>query len=201
MRILFKLASYIFHPIWMPFAGALFFFLVSPRFFPLEIIKAKLLAIAIMTLFIPIVFYFMMRSLGMASSYFLEDVKERKWPLLFHIFILLIILEYVLSAFDYPALYYYFTGIIISTILALGMVLLNLKISLHLMALGGITCFILILSFYFGINLVYTISFMIAITGLTASSRLYFKAHTYKELFLGYSAGFIPQVFVLYLWL
>ncbi|HET7361131.1 MAG TPA: hypothetical protein VFI78_04280, partial [Salinimicrobium sp.] len=82
MKFLFKAASFLFHPIWMPFAGAVFYFFVSPRFFPPQVTQAKLIAIAIMSLFIPIVFYFMLKTLGKATSIFLEDKKERRWPLL-----------------------------------------------------------------------------------------------------------------------
>ncbi|WP_237708892.1 hypothetical protein [Gillisia marina] len=83
MKFLIKSASYIFHPLWMPFAGSLFYFLVTPRFFPLPLIQAKLLAIAITTLFIPVVFYFLLKNLGKAESVFLKDVNQRRWPLFF----------------------------------------------------------------------------------------------------------------------
>lgn len=201
MHILFKLASFVFHPVWMPFAGSLIFFLISPRFFPLSVVKAKLLAIAIMSIFIPIVFYFMLKTLGQNSSYFLEDVKERKWPLFFNLFLIIIILSYVLNDFDYPALYYYFVAILISSAIALVLVLFRIKISLHMMGMAGLTAFLIILSLYYNINLIYTISFFIAITGLTASARLHFRAHTGKELMLGFFTGLFPQVLVLYFWL
>ena len=80
MKFLLKSASYVFHPLWMPFAGSLIYFLLSPRYFPTGVIKAKLLAIAILTLFIPVVFYFLLKNLGKAKNMFLYDVKERKWP-------------------------------------------------------------------------------------------------------------------------
>ncbi|HET7361300.1 MAG TPA: hypothetical protein VFI78_05135 [Salinimicrobium sp.] len=201
MNFLFKLSSYLFHPIWMPFVGAVFYFLVTPRFFPYPVIKAKLIAIAIMTLFIPIVFYFMLNTIGKAGSYFLEDVKERRLPLLFYIALNGIILKFVLDAFDFPALYYYFFGILISSVIGLLFVMFRKKISLHLMGLAGITMFIVALSFHFRLNLIYTIGFLVAIMGLTASARLHYKAHSYSELVLGFFIGLIPQIAVLFFWL
>ena len=84
MRFLLKSASFIFHPLWLPLAGSFLYFIFTPRFFPEGVVQAKLLAIAILTIFIPIVFYFLLKNLGKAQSVFLVDVKERKWPLIFY---------------------------------------------------------------------------------------------------------------------
>ncbi|GAB2764281.1 hypothetical protein [Salinimicrobium soli] len=201
MKFLLKSASYIFHPIWMPFAGAFLYFLVTPRFFPKEVIEAKLLAISIMTIFIPVVFFFMLKTLGKVRSHFLTEVKERKWPLLFYALLNIIIMKYVLDMFDYPELYYFFLGIFISTLLGLMLVISRLKISLHMMGLAGTTIFLILLSLHFSLNLIYTISFFIAIIGLTASSRLYYNAHSTSELLWGLLLGMFPQLAVAILWL
>lgn len=201
MKFLLKTASYLFHPIWMPFAGTLLYFLVSPRFFPQQVIQAKILAIAILTIFIPIVFFFLLKTLKKTSSLFLSEVQERRWPLLFSAFVDLLILKFILDYFDYPELYFFFLGIFTSTMAALLMVLLRTKISLHMLGLGGITTFLILLSVHFQLNLVFTISFMIAIIGLTASSRLHYKAHSMAELLLGLLLGILPQIAAGFLWL
>lgn len=201
MGTIFKAASYLFHPIWMPFAGALIYFLITPRFFPLEIVKSKLIAVAIMTLFIPIVFHFLLKTLGKVTSSFLEDVNQRRWPLLFYSFLNIIVIKFVLNVMDYQELYYFFVAILFSTIISLLLVWLKIKISLHMMGLAGVTMFIVFLSVHFELNLVYTISFFLAVLGLTASSRLHCKAHTFTELILGLLVGIIPQIIVLKFWL
>lgn len=201
MNLLLKAASYVFHPLWMPFTGTLLYFLVTPRFFPLEVIRSKVMAIAIMTLFIPIVFYFLLKTLGLVNSYFLEKVEQRKWPLLFYAAVILVVNEFVIDAFDYPELYYYFLAIFFSTIVALAFVLLRTKISLHMMGLGGFIMFLIALSIHYNLNLIYTISFFLAILGLTATSRLHFKAHSTTELALGFLIGTLPQLLLYYYWL
>src|SRR5690606_41794426 len=105
MKFLLKVASYLFHPLWMPFIGTLLYFAITPRYFPEEIVRAKIMAIAIMTLFIPIVFYFLLKTLGQARSYFLEDVEERRWPLRFYAAINLVEIDLVIDDFVYLALY------------------------------------------------------------------------------------------------
>lgn len=200
MKLLLKLASYVFHPLWMPFAGSLFYFLFIPRFFPEEVIKAKLLAISIITIFIPIVFYFLLKNLGKVGSIFLKDTKERRWPLFVFILLCFMVLHQILNKYNYPALFYYFLGILISTTLVLLFTYFNLKVSLHMVGITALMMFISI-CMYFQIYFVYTICFLIIATGLTASSRLYYKAHTNWELILGVIIGIIPQILVWKLWL
>jgi len=201
MRFLLKSASFIFHPLWLPLAGSFLYFIFTPRFFPEGVVQAKLLAIAILTIFIPIVFYFLLKNLGKAKSVFLVDVKERKWPLIFYTILITMVLNQILNAYNYAALYYYFTGILFATIAAFVLVVFKLKASLHMMGLGGLLVFLIGISLNFKIDLTYTISFLILALGLTASSRIYYKAHSINELVLGLACGMITQVLVLNLWL
>lgn len=201
MKFLIKSASYIFHPLWMPFAGSLFYFLVTPRFFPLPLIQAKLLAIAITTIFIPVVFYFLLKNLGKADSVFLKDVEQRRWPLFFYCLLISLNLYQILNIYNYPALYYFFVGILFSILTGFFLSWLRVKVSLHMLGLSGIFMFVLALSIYYRLNLIYSIAFLIAALGLTATSRLHYKAHTWIELVLGFFIGFLPQLIVLNFWL
>ncbi|MCP9198762.1 hypothetical protein MKO06_02505 [Gramella sp. GC03-9] len=200
MKPILKLASYLFHPLWMPFTGSFLYFMLIPRYFPGEIVKAKLLAIAIITIFIPIVFYFLLKNLGKVQSQFLQDVKERKWPLFFFILLVFMVLNQILNVYNYPGLYFYFVGILISTCLAYILTWFNMKISLHMIGISGLIMFFVAFCLYFHLYLIYTLSFLIIAAGLTASSRLYYKAHTGWELVLGVVIGFLPQLFVLKFW-
>ncbi|TDN95222.1 hypothetical protein DET49_102106 [Salegentibacter sp. 24] len=201
MKFLLKSASFLFHPIWIPLAGSSFYFLLAPRYFPVELIKAKLLAITILTVFIPIVFYFLLKNLGKVQSIFLENVTERKWPLAFFAILITMVLNQILDYYNYAALYYYFVGILFSTLLVFLLVFYHIKASLHTMAMSGLIVFLLGISLNFKINLTYTVSFLILALGLSASSRMYYRAHTYSDLFIGLVCGVVPQVLVLYFWM
>ncbi|MCB7482312.1 hypothetical protein [Christiangramia sediminis] len=200
MKLVLKLASYLFHPLWMPFLGSLFYFLLIPRYFPVEIVKAKLMAIAIITIFIPIVFYFLLKNLGKVTNIFLDRVNERRWPLFFFILLSFMVLNQILNIYNYPGLYFYFIGILISTVLSYLLTWLNLKASLHMVGMSGLLMFVVGFCIYFHLYFIYTISFLIIATGLTASSRLYHKAHTPGELILGFIIGVIPQLIAFNLW-
>ncbi len=201
MKLLLKIASYLFHPIWMPFAGSMFYFIFIPRFFPEEVIKAKLLAIAIITIFIPIVFYFLLKNLGKASSIFLDNVEERRWPLFFFMLLCMMVLNQILNLYNYPALFYYFVGILGSSLIAYIFTWFGTKVSLHMVGLSGLLMFVIGFCIYFHLYFIYTISFFLIALGLTASSRLYYKAHSNWEISLGILVGLIPQIVVLKLWL
>src|SRR5690606_3128462 len=201
MQDIIKSASYIFHPVWMPFMGSLFYFVITPRYFPFPLIKAKLLAIAITTLFIPIVFYFLLKNLGKATNMFMSDVRERRWPLFFFCLLMGLNLYQILDVYNYPALYYFFVGILFSAFTGFLLSLVRVKISLHMLGLSGILMFVMALSIFYQINMIYTIAFLIAALGLTATSRLHFHAHNWLELLLGFFVGFLPQLIVLNFWL
>lgn len=201
MKLLLKLASYLFHPLWMPLAGSFFYFLLIPRYFPEEVIKAKLLAISIITVFIPIVFYFLLKNLGKVGTIFLETAEERRWPLFFFMLLCGMVLHQILNPYSYPALFYYFVGILASTSCVLLMTFFKIKVSLHMVGITALMMFITGFCIYFHLNFIYTICFMIVATGLTASSRLFYKAHSNLELILGIIFGIIPQVIVLRFWL
>jgi membrane-associated phospholipid phosphatase len=70
-----------------------------------------------------------------------------------------------------------------------------------MVGLAGIFMFVISLSIFFSLNLVFSIVFLIIALGLTATSRLYFKAHTGAEIVLGFFVGLLPQLIVLNYWL
>ncbi len=197
MKWFIKLASYLFHPLWMPFFGTVIYFRISPRFLPEPIIKAKLLAIAILTIFIPIVFYFLLKNLRLVESIQLKNVKERRLPMLFFCIILLTVLNFILQNEEFLLLYYFFTGILYTSMLAFLLNIFKFKVSLHMMGIAGLTAFLVCASIIYGTNLTYVIAFLLFSMGWTASSRIQEKAHSSSELITGLCIGALPQLSLL----
>lgn len=108
MRVFIKSASYFLHPILMPLLGSLLYFVLTPRFSPDPIAKAKILAISILTIFIPIVFFFLLKNLKIIQSVHLRSVQERKIPLLFFCIILLTVNNFILKSYEQTELYFFF---------------------------------------------------------------------------------------------
>jgi len=51
------------------------------------------------------------------------------------------------------------------------------------------------------INTIHLVTFFVLMNGLVASSRLVMKAHTNKELLIGFLCGLLPQLALFYFWL
>jgi membrane-associated HD superfamily phosphohydrolase len=194
MRLFIKLASYLLHPIFMPLIGTILYFLITPRFSPDSIAKAKIMAISILTIFIPIVFFFLLKNLKVIDSIHLKKVQERKIPLLFFCIILLTVNNFILQSYNQTELYFFFTCILYSNILALLLAYFKIKASLHLIGISGVVGFILLLSFIYQTNLLYLIAISIFSMGWIAASRLEAKAHNAKEIAWGLFIGLIPYI-------
>ena len=201
MKYLVRSFSYIFHPLFMPIAGVVLYFIISPRFFNSQFLYSKIFATSIMTIIIPVLSFFMLKNLGQVSEIHLKEVNERRYPLLMQALFTFILLQIVFDGYEIPELYFYFTGILGSSVAALVLVFFKFKASLHMVGIVGLTTFILGLSLHYGQNLLVLLSILIIGIGGTASSRLDAKAHTVPELIVGCIVGFIPQLLVFNYWL
>lgn len=70
-----------------------------------------------------------------------------------------------------------------------------------MLAISGLTTFIIGLSIHYQTNLVLLIGVLVLLNGAIASSRLLLKAHSSTELILGMCIGSIPQFLAFAYWL
>ncbi|OAB80493.1 hypothetical protein [Cochleicola gelatinilyticus] len=201
MNWFLRIAAYLFHPLLMPLLGGVVYYTITPRYIEPELIQANLLAIAIITVFIPIITFFLLKNLGVIESIHLENVKERKVPLMVQSVLLLLIIKVVFNVYDSPEMYYFFVGILFSSITALMLVLLKFKVSLHQIGIAGVTMFLIALSVHFKVNVLLGLSVFFIINGWVASSRLHTESHTLAELIIGFFVGMLPQLILLNFWL
>ncbi|MDG2052951.1 MAG: hypothetical protein P8J69_04215 [Flavobacteriaceae bacterium] len=201
MNYFLRSAAYIFHPLLIPLIGARLYFGLTPRFIEPQIINVKTYAIIIITILIPLISYFLLKNLGLVKSINLKEVQERKFPLMIQTLLVLIIIKMVFSSYQSPEMYYFFVGVLFTTISALVLVLFNFKVSLHLMGVAGLTMFLIALSIHFNKNYLLEIGIFFLINGWVASSRLDTKSHTIPELLTGFFIGLIPQIVMLNYWL
>ncbi|WP_417199306.1 hypothetical protein [Bizionia sp.] len=201
MNFILRSVSFIFHPIVMPLLGVIFYFSKSPRYLPMEIIQAKVVSLFILTILLPILLYFLLKSLGKTDSIYLQSTKERILPLILNAIITLLIVIRVLPSHEITELYYFFVGILLSTLSCLILAVLKFKASIHMMAVSGVFMFYLALSIHFSININGTLALMAILMGAIATSRLHVKAHTYPELITGIFIGLVPQIILVNYWL
>ncbi len=201
MRIFLKVISYIFHPLFVPIAGTLTYFIITPKYSPLELQSGNILPIFILTVIIPIISFFILRNLGVVNTVFMPSIKERKYPLIIHITLLVLILVKVIPNSYTIELYYFFLGLIAASCATLMLLFLKLKSSMHMMGMGSLLMFLISLSIHFETNITLAISGFTLATGLVATSRLYLQAHNKAELIVGFLMGLTSQLFTIKFWL
>ena len=201
MNYFLQSASFIFHPLLMPLVGVGLYFKLTPKFIEPEIIIIKTYAIIIITILIPLISFFLLKNSGLVKSINLKEVKERKYPLMIQIILIFIIITRVFTKYHHPELYYFFIAVAVSSLVALILVIVNFKVSLHQMGIAGVTMFLIALSIHFTENYLFEISLFFIINGWVASSRLETKSHSISELIIGFIVGVFPQFIILNYWL
>ncbi len=201
MRQFFLLTSYIFHPLFVPLAGTAAYFLVTPKYTPIEVQSGNILPIFILTIIIPIISFFILRNLGVVQSIFLMSTKERMFPLIISIALLLMILIKVIPNNYTSELYFYFVGLVGAAIASLVLLFLNFKNSLHMVGMGSFLMYLINLSIHFEINIIVAISLFTLLTGLVATARLYLDAHSRAEVLVGLITGLCSQLLTVKFWL
>lgn len=195
-----KAISYIFHPLFIPFVGVCFFYHVNPTYVPQEIMQKKILATFILSVLIPFLFFALLRTIGKASSVMLDNVNERRIPLMVSMILTFLIARWIFYDFDSTVLYYFFIGILFSSMLCYLLSLIGFKASVHMMAVTGLTVFFTALSINFQTNIYLILTLLLFLNGAVASSRLHLKAHTPIELVIGSIVGTAPQFILIFYW-
>jgi len=201
MRLFQKVISYIFHPLLIPIAGTLAYFLITPKYSPLELQSGNILPIFILTVIIPIITFLILKNIGYVSSIQLPTIQERKYPLYINLVLLFMVVYKVIPNNYIIELYYYFVGLIAATFATLVLLLFKIKSSMHLLGMGSLFMFLINLSIHFEINITLALSLFILAIGLVATSRLYLKAHSKAEIFIGLCIGLISQLLTVKYWL
>ncbi|MGB5236797.1 MAG: hypothetical protein WBM43_15395 [Flavobacteriaceae bacterium] len=201
MRQLFLLISYIFHPLFVPMAGTVAYFLVTPKYTPLEVQSGNILPVFILTIIIPIISFFILRNLGVVNSVFLRTQKERVFPLIICIALLLMILIKVIPNNYTAELYYFFVGLFAAIGSSLLLLFLKFKNSLHMVGMASFLMYLINLSIHFEINIILAISLFTLCTGIVATARLYLYEHSRAEVFIGFLIGMCSQLLTVKFWL
>ncbi|MDV7399882.1 hypothetical protein RZS08_51180, partial [Arthrospira platensis SPKY1] len=93
------------------------------------------LQVVILTVFIPLTLYFLLLSLKQITHFVTASLRERIIPLWANIVLLWLLIQKSLDFQAMPALYFFFFGAIVAHVFALLGVYLQLKASLHMLAI------------------------------------------------------------------
>ena len=192
------LFSYLFHPIFISFFGTLVYFSITHSFFFINQIYLIGIQVLILTILLPLSLYFLLKSMGKVSSFSEADIQQRKLPLLIQAFLLYVLFYRSTSLEISPELFYFFQGGFWCAVLAFVLLLFRVKASLHMIDVVSLVVFTAFLSVKYYTSISYLLVGFLLI-GLVASSRLYMKAHTVRELLMGSFLGFSTQIAMIYL--
>ncbi len=201
MKPFFKFVSLILHPILIPIAGTVTYFLVTPKYSPAELQAGNILPVLILTVIIPLICIMILKNLGVITSVFLPSLADRIYPLIIGITLLITVVVKVLPTNYTIELYYFFVGLISAASACLLLVILKYKSSLHLAGMGSLLMFLIALSIHFEINITLAIGMWTIASGLAATATLYLKHHSKAEMLIGFLIGFISQLLTIQFWL
>jgi hypothetical protein len=183
--------SVLFHPLFMPLAGmAILLFTGSyVSLLPLPAKKMILLLFATGTLLLP--------AIMIPLAYFRNELKmqkqdERTLPLIltFTFYILTYFLFLKIPVFSF--MHNFMLGALFAVFLAL-IINLQWKISLHMIGLGGLTAFLLIIILTKQVNVYSWLLLSILASGLAGTARLYLNSHSPAQIYTGYFIGCISM--------
>ncbi len=187
------LFSYIFHPIFITFYGVLLYiWLAEVGINSLSLLL--LIQVIILTIFLPLSIYYLLKATGHIKSFTEATINERKFPILLQATFLFILLKFSGFIEDLAPLYFFMLGGLIASIVAFLLTFVNFKVSLHMIGVCSLLLFITSLGISLNISIIPLIALMIVIVGNVASSRLFMKSHDTTELIAGSFIGFLSQV-------
>ena len=196
IRVIAKIVSYIFHPLFLPLYMT--YFILEVRSYQFAVIDPwaktlRFLLIAISCTFMPLVSVLLLRALNFIDSIYLKTQRDRIAP-------------YMICMIFYFGVWVYFKKNHIETdLVRMALALFNasvagfllnivMKVSMHAIAVGVMTTLIAILAFNETVNLSLYLSLALFISGIVCTSRLIISDHRPKEIYIGFVAGVLSQL-------
>ena len=197
-RAFAMLVSYVFHPVFMPVVMMLFLYRLAPVNFinvPFGNILERgsfvnlLFVVGSCTIFFPLLTVFLMKTLGFVKSIEMHDVKDRMMPLLANMIFYFWAYHVINNIGGTP---FILKALLLGTfwsIIAIFVISIFVKISMHAVAAGGMVGILAVLLVVNPINMVPALYTGLILAGLIGTARLMLRAHAVGEVWLGYFVG------------
>lgn len=197
-----RLFSIVLHPLLIPTLGIFILFQLSTYLSFSVTAEARrfiLLVIFINTAIIPVLSVLILKQARFIKDLTLDERQERILPLLIAT-VMLFFTFYLLRQLTLPSLiYYYVTG---AAMLVLSSLVITFywKISVHMISLGGLTGFLIVVSLLLRADISHLIIAAFLVSGITAASRIHLQSHTPAQVYTGCLLGvFIMLMLFVYL--
>ena len=191
--------STILHPIVIPTIGILLYFILTPINLS-NLQKYTILAVVFITTYvIPLLLLIFLKAIGYIKSFQLHGIKERKIPIFFMMILLFTLGKFFFDTTIIRDLSYLFFGVVLGLVIIYILFVNNTKTSLHLLSMGAATGYFLLFHQIHDVFVLPLVILFIVLSGLLASARLYLKAHSLKEVCLGFFIGLIGPFLAYYI--
>ncbi len=194
-----KYISTILHPVLLPTIATLSYFILVPSYYPLKQIYIIVSLVFLGSYIIPLLLLVLFKNLKIISNYEIENVRERRIPVISFLIISFILGKIFFSLPQFKLLSILFIASFIALSFVYLLLHLNFKTSLHLTGISGFTAYIILISLFYKLNLIYLIALLLFLIGLLATARLLLKAHSPTELIAGFSTGIGSVILTTYL--
>ncbi len=195
VRIVAKMISYLFHPLFVPLYVGWFLIYERNLFSDRNNWQRTLIAIQFLIYytFFPLMSTLLLKALGFIESVYLKTRKDRIIPFIVcEIFFFWA--WYVFRNVGFPKEVVLFAlGVFLAC--SLGLILNSyMKISMHTISMGTVCAFLLLAAMMSTVAFGVCISIVFFVAGLTATARLMVSDHTQKEVYTGFFAGALAQL-------
>ncbi|HWB28078.1 MAG TPA: hypothetical protein VG738_21545 [Chitinophagaceae bacterium] len=209
VRVMAKIFSYVFHPLFLPTYIFIWLTLRFPYEFvgfnPVDLFLRKI-TVFWMTAFFPAFGTFLCWRVGFIDSIYLRTQKERIIPYVITMFFYWWMWYLSLRVFNGEnsegqlpeVLKFFYLGIGFASVF--GLILNNFfKISMHAMGVGGALMFVILTGFFYHLYIGLDISLALLVAGVVCTSRLLLNEHGNKEIYAGIIVGIICQLLAYWL--
>ncbi|MDA3891287.1 MAG: hypothetical protein PF517_06430 [Salinivirgaceae bacterium] len=186
----FKLLSFVLHPVFIPLIGVLLIFSMSHlALLPFESKKAIVYLVAIVTVFFPLAIIPILYYQKIITGVQMSTRRERLVPMfitsLFYLFG-----YYILNRYSAPfILQQYMLAVFISVLVA-SVINIGWKISLHMIGIGGLIGLLSSLEHLYGLHVNWVLMMAILVAGIIGTVRLYLKEHDAQQIYGGFMIGY-----------
>jgi len=190
-----RIISFLLHPLLIPSYFLIILYQLSGFIYPLLSLHYKLVFLGFVftsTFLVPSALALVLKKLKVIETLTMEKRNERMIPLFLvavMYFVTFLMMQRI-SMQGYRIFAFFMLGSTILILLALSLNYFT-KVSLHLMAWGGLTGALIGISMLFRIDLYFWLFLVISLSGTAAYARLRLKAHRPYQVYTGYLLGMV----------
>lgn len=201
IRLVAKIISYVFHPLFVPVYIAWFLVNVQPYLFSIFSPAEKLITLLrffIMYSFFPLVTVLLAKGLGFLNSIYLKTQRDRVIPYIacgiYYFWMCYVLRNQPQFSKEVVQLS---MAIFIASSIGL-LVNIYMKVSMHAISMGILVVFMGLLSFTQGDNYTIYMSVALLIAGIVCTARFIVSDHTTTEIYTGLLVGGISQLLAIW---